>query len=318
SYWICLDIDPKKIDVNIHPTKTEIKFEDERSVYAIVRASVKRSLGQYSVTPSLDFERETSFDIPSSDRYKPVVRPGVTVNTEFNPFNREHKKNDVSGWERLYEDVKQAEPFNKSQHTLQIEVESAQAEDHFTCFQIANSTIVCEFGGNGVLLIDQQSAHERILFEHLIANKESGTPVQKELFPSTLTFNANDAVIIRELIPDLLSLGFDLQEFGGNSFVLQGSPVSIEKGTEQSVLEGMIENYRNSHQTNSDFHLATAKSFARSMALRRGRRMAAPEMERLVRDLLKCEEPALGIDGKPCSWMLTNDEILSRMRRNQS
>lgn len=320
SYWIYLDIDPARIDVNIHPTKTEIKFDDERSVYAIVRAAVKRSLGQYSVTPTLDFEKETAFDVPYRDQFKPVSKPGIAVNTSYNPFHKEGKSIQVSGWEKLYDGVRTAAPIDfpeSSPAALPFnDEELVKSNAEHAIFQLATSIIVCNFSGTGLLMIDQQSAHERILFERFLRKTEDQAGIQQDLFPINLQFSAQDSVILCELTDELRKFGFDLREFGLNTYVLHGRPDIIEKGCEKATLEAIIENYKHFQDpTPSTIGKRMAQSVARSLAVKRGRRLSALEMQRLVDDLMRCTEPALGIDGKPCSWMLTNDEILSKMRR---
>lgn len=324
SYWIFIDIDPARIDVNIHPTKTEIKFEDERSVYAIIRASVKRSLGQYSVTPTLDFERETAFDIPHKDQFKPVPKPGVTVNTGYNPFRKDDGSSiRSSGWEKMYENIHAVDlqvdvPSPEQQVPIGFhhEEKTEKAIREEDCFQISNTTVVCRLEDR-ILLMDQQSAHERIIFERLLRKSKDGpVAIQNELFPTTFQFPPQDFIILSELQEELRFLGFDLREFGSNSFVLQGSPEVIEKGSEKEFLEQLIDHYKHSQSVEQGtLRQHVIKTIARSLAIRRGRKLSRSEMKHLATDLLSCQEPSLGIDGKPCSWMLTNEEILSRMRR---
>ncbi|MFM2206629.1 MAG: hypothetical protein RL213_604 [Bacteroidota bacterium] len=315
SYWIRIDIDPSRIDVNIHPTKTEIKFDDERSAYAIVRAAVKRSLGQYSVSPTLDFEKETSFELPHSRQYQPVVKPGITVNTDYNPFERTGKPASISGWEKLYEGLATE---RTSGDRLQFPAGDTTEESTSVnrLFQLGDSVIVCDYTGSGLLLIDQQSAHERVLFERFMNDNLQGS-VQQDLFPITLEFSAADAAVLSEIQSELVQIGFDLREFGKNAFVLHGRPFTLESGEAQDALERLIEEYRSSQSTSGEgLRKPVAQALARSLAVKRGRRLEAEEMTRLVEDLLKCKEPSLGIDGKPCSWVLTKSEILSKMRRN--
>jgi DNA mismatch repair protein MutL len=315
SYWIRIDIDPSRIDVNIHPTKTEIKFDDERSAYAIVRAAVKRSLGQYSVSPTLDFEKETSFDLPHSRQFQPAVKPGITVNTDYNPFERTGKPASISGWEKLYEGLAtERTSGNPLQFPTDDTAEESSSSNHL--FQLGDAVIVCDYGGSGLLLIDQQSAHERVLFERFMSDTIPGS-IQQDLFPLTLEFSAADAAVLSEIQTELVQIGFDLREFGKNTFVLHGRPVALESAEAKDALERLVEEYRSSHAADGEgLRKPVAQALARSLAVKRGRRLEPAEMSRLVEDLLKCKEPALGIDGKPCSWVLTKSEILSKMRRN--
>ncbi|MFM2134630.1 MAG: mismatch repair protein mutL [Bacteroidota bacterium] len=320
SYWIYIDIDPSHIDVNIHPTKTEIKFDDERSVYAIIRASVKRSLGQYSVAPSLDFERETSFEVPHSKTFSPAVKPGITVNTDYNPFRKEARPASISGWEKLYEGLdrtpQDATPYSGQGLALPETEKGSGSADNKVLFQLSGSIIVCDFSGAGLLLIDQQSAHERILFERFM-NAEPSNVSQHDLFPVTLEFSSRDSATLEELLPELVAMGFDLRAFGKNSYVLHSRPVLMETGTEHQLLEQLIESYRNTQEATTDeLRRPVAKAAARSLSIKRGRKLEQSEMSRLVEDLLRCDDISLGIDGKPCSWVLTKEEIFAKMRRS--
>lgn len=167
-----------------------------------------------------------------------------------------------------------------------------------------------------MLLIDQQAAHERILLERLLSNIPEKVGTQNELFPVTMQFSAQDASLLNEIKEEIARFGFDLREFGMNSFVLHGRPDLLEKGKEKETLELIIEEYKHFQSLDvADIHKQMAASLARSMSIKRGTILSAKEMQRIVDDLLKCNEPALGIDGKPCSWLLTADEVLSKLKR---
>lgn len=326
SYWLYLEIDPGKIDVNIHPTKTEIKFEDERSVYAIVRAAVKRALGQYSVTPSLDFERETSFDVPSGMNHRPPVLPGITVNTGYNPFKESGDRIRTSGWEKMYEGLDQvavaqaslipdpAELFPDAAATSETasdEMAPATGE----IISIDSRYLAFPMHG-GLCLVDQQAAHERILFEELLNRPEEAIQgSQQELFPVHLQFRTADAELLAQHLADLRRFGFMLESFGGSAFVLQATPVGVERGTEQSVLEHILENLKHFHPDPTEpVREQLARALARSLAIPAGRELTPVKRQELIEALFRCSNPGMGIDGKPCIVRISLEELRGRFR----
>lgn len=323
SYWLYIDIDPAKIDVNIHPTKTEIKFEDERSVYAIVRAAVKRSLGQYSVSPALDFEQEKSFDLPHTMRYQPAQQPMVTVNTDYNPFQSTgSKKLATQGWEKMYESLANTAlpPFTPEVQQMDIDAFNKEKatiifQDAASFFQIGQEFIVSSIQEN-LLIVHQQAAHERILFEEFMNRYENArSPSQQQLFPQTLEFTAADFELMKELESEIRGLGFDISEFGGKSFVLNGAPPEIATGEEKEAIESLLEQYKSgSGITGLSRREMMARAAAKSMAIRKNRKLSDQEMKILVQDLLKCDKSGVGLNGKPCMVLLTADELRDRFR----
>lgn len=310
SYWLYIDIEPSRIDVNIHPTKTEIKFEDERSVYAIVRSAVKRSLGQYSLTPTLDFEREKTFDIPHSMRHQAVQSPGVTVNTQYNPFQQE-KSIASSGWKKLYESSAQA------QNTPELENQILSSflntdEKKEIIFQMG-SYIISKIN-EGLLIVDVTAAHERILYRKFKKQLETGQPItQQSLFPQTITFSPSDFQLMKEIEIEVRKLGFDLQEFGQNSFAIQGIPSDVEKGKEKEVLESIIEQFKyNSSELSTGINENLSRSLARSIALRKNSNLSQQEMKMILHELQSFDKNPRGLDGKPCLILLKNSDIAAR------
>ena len=315
SYWLHLDIDPSKIDVNIHPTKTEVKFEDERSVYAIVRASVKRALGQYSVTPALDFEQERSFDIPHSMRKETPRQPVVMVDTEYNPFLSKSTTAEKNELRNLYSGVKtDVQSFIDSNpvqpETLHLSKRWNETEEEGSIFQLHNRVIIAQMK-TGILILDQQAAHERVLYEKYQRQMESGNgPSQQSLFPQMLELGAADFETLKDIIPEIRSLGFDLQEFGQNTFVIHGTPADIPAGDEKRMIEKLLEQFKNNQsRLTVDKRENIIRAMARSNAVRNGNHLDKKEMKQLVDELFACEKPFLGIDGKPTVVQLGLDEI---------
>lgn len=327
SYWLYLEIDPAKIDVNIHPTKTEIKFEDERSVYAIVRAAVKRALGQYSVAPSLDFDRETSFDLPSEMATRTPVLPGITVNTGYNPFKESGDRIRTSGWQKLYEGLEVPATLRVPTNLPDAGVLFPEPEAHSNPTDqdhlpengdiISLDARYLAFPSHGGLcLVDQQAAHERILFEELLERPNAGSGgSQQELFPVHMQFRPADAGLLEQHLEELRSFGFLLETFGGSTFVLQGTPAGVERGTEQAVLEQVLENLKHFHPDPSHpVREQLAKALARSLAIPRGRELPPEKRRELIDNLFRCAAPGIGIDGKPCMIRIAQDELRGRFR----
>lgn len=337
SYWLYLDIDPKKIDVNIHPTKTEIKFEDERAVYSIMRAAVKRSLGQYSVAPALDFEQEKAFDIPYSMHNAPVNAPAIKINPDYNPFATETKqkstsyissssKINASGWENMYKGLKHVDEEQELQapqataqplleNSWQQEFKNNEAER--ITFQLANQYIVSQLA-NGIVIIDQQTASERILYERYSRQLQQHVgPTQQELFPQTLQFTSSDFSIINEMIDDIRSLGFDLREFGKNTFVLHGTPADVTGGSEAQTIESLLEQFKNlqSH-LKLDRRESLARAMAKNAAVKTGKSLSQKEMKNMIDALFSCEKPYLSIEGKSTMVLVSEKELRERLGKS--
>lgn len=311
SYWLFIEIDPSKIDVNIHPTKTEIKFEDERSVYAIIRAAVKRSLGQYSVSPALDFDQEKTFDVPHSMRYQPAQQPMVTVNTAYNPFQRENKNIAAAGWEKVYDDIRNVEisPDRNTQlSTPSFDFNSSQEVGN-TSFQIG--PFIVAKSNDKLLIVDATSAHERIIYNQLInQSKEKKISSQQLLFPITIQFNPTDVEIIKDIQQEIRDFGFDLSEFGQNTFVLNATPVGVPSGKEKDILEKIIDQYKfNSAQLNTGIQEKLAFSMAKSMAIKRNDSLSQEEIKGLLTEILNTEKGDKGIDGKTCVNTISITEL---------
>ena len=311
GYFIEFQVNPEFIDVNIHPTKTEIKFEDERAVYAILKSSIRQTIGQYNLTPGLDFEREQSFDqLPES---KTVHPPEIKVNKDFNPFEknsgfsahdqkdrerRENYQKMFAGDDETHRSSPSPDsPFSpageKNEGSDQKLHFQTTANNVFTAFYPVYNKFLLVKTENGELLIHQSRAHERILFERFISfmDKE-GTPSQQSLFPQQVNFKKADAELIRDLQPDLKKLGFELSSFGSNGFVVQGMPDYAAHRDPRELLEGTIENYKNNLQElKTDKKEAFARSLAKKTAISRGKKLTHEETEVLLHELFLCENP---------------------------
>lgn len=319
GYFIEFQVKPEFIDVNIHPTKTEIKFEDERAVYAILKSSIRQTIGQYNLTPGLDFEREQSFDnLPKSTQIKP---PEIKVDTGFNPFKKEHgfsshDKTDrqrQENYQKMFDTDRISSDalgggesnFNRTDEYRggsDQKIDFDAGDKHgFTAFYPLYNKFLLVKTENGEVLIHQSRAHERILFERFMTfmDKE-GSPSQQSLFPQQVNFKKADAELIKDLQPDLKKLGFELSGFGPNGFVVQGMPDYAAHRDPRELLEGVIENYKNNRQElKLDKKEAFARSLAKKTAITRGKKLTHEETEVLLNELFSCDNPNTTPTGLP-------------------
>lgn len=332
GYFIFLDVDPKTIDVNIHPTKTEVKFEDERSIYAVLRSTVKKSLGQYNIAPTLDFEQEMSMEIPYRNSEAPVKMPEIKVNPDFNPFAADktayqkpaydapREAKNLQNWETMFNqhmhhEVPPAEVIPDVQQVLHET--SAKPISEGAAFMQLHERYILSPLKNGLLVIDQQRAHERVLYERYIhAMARQHVQVQQKLFPEHVTFAPAMAHIAETQIGALQSIGFDIHPFGNHTFVIHGIPAGTEDYDVARLLEEVLETFRENEQ---QLHLKPLENIARSLAKRAaikpGKTMSVKEMQALTDELFGCEQPSFAPDGKPVFINFPIDEIDKRMKR---
>jgi DNA mismatch repair protein MutL len=338
-YVLFIDIDPSKIDINVHPTKTEIKYQDEKAIYAIIRSAVKRSLGRYNITPTLDFDQENSIEhLITHKPLEQITPPGITFNPNFNPFNTDEKKPPVrqsssyqefnnpykggmpQNWETLYEISKQ----EKEQHqpeilpdqSFEVNSEAVSKPSERQLFQIHNRYILSQIK-SGFMLINQQAAHERILYERFLQQLQnhSGTS-QQSLFPQTVTLNGSDFALLKELLPDIKSLGFDIREFGKNTVVVDGVPADVNQGSEHQLLEHLLEGFKNNLAIlKLDKRDTLARTLARNAATKAGTRLSLEEMNLLIDQLFACQMPNLALNGKPVISTFTLNELADRFEK---
>lgn len=325
SYFIYLKIDPAEIDINIHPTKTEIKFRDEKLVYAVLNSAVKRALGRFNLTPTLDFERETSFDFPDRPMNREVRVPSIQINPNYNPFNsgggsgqgiHSGQSEALRKMREMYEgagnDSSSLVSGNPETENATSELFSADEtqQGQSACFQLHHKYIVTSIR-SGVVLVHQQRAHERVLYEELIASMAHNNQMtQQALFPETLRFSGGDAELIRTILPELRQLGFDIEEIGSQGFVVNGLPVNAGNSNPQELLESLLENYR-LHEGKGELKTSDrlARSMAASVAIKPGQRLQEEEMRNLLDSLFGCEVSAYSPSGKPTIVSFTLNDI---------
>lgn len=340
SYFIYLKVNPKTIDINIHPTKTEVKFEDEHAIYTLLRAAVKHSLGQFNIAPILDFNRESNMDTPYSYKNKEAQVPKVEVDRHFNPFEQEQKvktsgfnsapnyeKKSAAGWENLYAGLDRKNDTSNFSHveienepeaeSLFVEQESkgfSEAKetesDSANTYQLHNKYIVSAIK-SGMMLIDQSRAHQRVLYEEFLRNitvKESVS--QQLLFPLRLDFSASEIDILKELKDSLENTGFALSMPEAGVLEVSGIPASIQESEVSIVLEQLLSDVEQEvPDTGFSQTDVLAKSMAKSMAVKTGEKLDELSREHLVNKLFACTEPTLSPFLKKTFITLTVDEL---------
>lgn len=325
AYYIFLEVDPKTIDVNIHPTKTEIKFIDDKTIYALLHSSVKRALGKANVGPSLDFEAEMSFNLDAVPQNKTITQPTVSYNPDYNPFktksfsgsNESNATSNKKNWETLYDGFKNSgeelpEQTTFSNETIELNHETVT----YKAFQLSGKYIVTSFGQNAVL-IDQQRAHERILYEHFLNIKEQNpNSVQQMLFPIHMELSNNDFVLIQGLKSEFNLLGFDLEPFGKNNIVINGTPAELGELNAQQMIEGILESYKlNLLDKKIDIHDNLCRALAKNTCIKYGKQLDESEMQTIISHLLNCNEPLYSPNGKPVMMEVEKEEIEKFFKR---
>jgi DNA mismatch repair protein MutL len=323
-YVLFIDLDPQQVDINVHPTKQEIKFEDEKIVYAFVQAAIRHALAQFSITPTLDFELDASIQQLDSIQ-QPFTEQTRSAIQEGNLYQHFTKKNQAH---RIEPDSTQPAKNWKPFRPVTAEYTSTRKEDSLaepdlglrsvtsfssesvTAFQILQSYILFT-QDHTCTLINQQAAHERILYEKFIqqrADKKAAT--QPSLFPTTLSLNPTDASLLEELLEDLTAVGFLIQKTSAHDFQIQGIPAGFENGKEESILEAVLEEYKHFNAALAlPLHEKLCRSLAKQQATKAGTQLSEREMKQLITDLFDCKEPHLSPFGAPTFRTLQKEEV---------
>lgn len=308
-YFIFLELDPKHIDINIHPTKTEVKFTDDKTVYMLLLSSIKRALGKANVAPSMDFESEYSLNQEQAQSNRVYAQPTIQVNTNYNPFNNSasnamavgNEKSNRQNWETLFEGFKnnaEADPLGdgKAQHSMDAIKKEAIA---FSVFQLNFKYLVTIYNQN-VLIVDQQRAHERIVYEHYLnSKKENAISSQQVLFPEQIELSAGDFSLMKNLLSEFKYLGFDIENFGKNSIVVNGVPADLQDFNIKQTLEGIIETFKlNTIDVKIEKHDNLCRAIAKNISIKHGKVLETDEMRLLLNHLFDCENPLYTANGK--------------------
>ena len=332
SFFLFLETAPEQIDVNVHPTKTEIKFQDERYFYQIIKSAVKRALGTFNITPTLDFDRESAFDNIPKDANRPIKQPGINIDPDYNPFKDDgkaapYKQGSLTSrinpqqWEQLFpgkEDVPVPKmPHESDQITIRTDWDDKKEGNGEKKFSQLHNRYILTPVKSGLMVIDQQRAHERILFERfkiLLQNRSMAS--QQLLFPENIVLNENDGDILKEIIEEIRNIGFGINELGKTTFVIDAIPVDLVGDyVLQDVVEGIIEQVqKNKLDIKLDMRTNVLRSLAKRLAIRHGKALSREEMTALADSLFACDMPQQSPAGKPVLSIISNEELASRFK----
>ena len=324
-YVLFIELDPTVVDVNVHPTKQEIKFEDEKIIYAFVQAAIKHALAQFSVTPTLDFDLDASIQQLSSIQQpfteeKRTAAASGSIFKGFTQKNQAHfieksERSELKNWKDFYESLEPGLNSHESKTDTQLQTHDSQLSilQSAELSQLLNTYIISP-SKNGFLLIHQQAAHERVLYEQLkTASKDKPVATQRSMFPSTLELTPADAAVMEEIISDLQYLGYVIEPFGKNSYVIQGTPADVEAGNEKHIIDILLEQYKHfSPEVKFSKREKLIRSLARQQAIKTGTRLTERELRQLVNDLFACEQPNVTPDGNP-TYLEFKQEQLEKM-----
>lgn len=316
SYFIYIETEPDKIDINIHPTKTEVNFQDQQHIYAILKSAVRQSLGKFNIAPAIDFDVEQSISFLPPGTDAPVKNPFDPKSSVFNPFesssspastesgrertNREH-------WEKLFEDNRDSSPDGEQGV---IFTKGSDEQKGPWIFQLMGKYILTS-GRSGLMIIHQKRAHERILYDRFMHQLESGSaPSQQVLFPQQISFPLSDAEIIRELKPLLENIGFNFEDLGKNTFVVTGVPADTMNKDIRDLLEKILDNYKkNLLDLDQDQRVNLALAMAANLAMKSSQLLGREEMETMVSQLFSSSMPDTSPGGKKVISILGPNEI---------
>ena len=325
-YFLYFDVNPNDIDVNIHPTKTEIKFENEQAIWQILMAAVKESIGMFNDVPSIDFDTEDKPDIPvyNPDVVSSASAPKISLNPHYNPF----KSSPSSGkptvvkpvdeqWEQLYEGLnnqdsveKEADIFESESETEINTSQSILAEKSPAHYQYKGKYVMTAVK-SGLMIIDQHRAHVRVLYERYLEQIQQQTShSQKVLFPEVLQFPVSDEVILEKLLPEMSKMGFELDDLGGGSYAVNAIPTGLDGVNPLHLVQDMVFSAKEKGvKALDEVHQSLALTLARNAAIPQGQVLSNEEMESLVNDLFACSNVNYTPDGKNVLCILKQQEI---------
>ena len=331
SYFLYIEVEPSTIDINIHPTKTEVNFQHGQLLYASIRTSVKHALGMFSLSPTIDFDTEPTFDFVAPKGYEPK-EPTITLNPDYNPFRKPQnflKANagmipNRTGWEKMYEGITNP-PAEQKENEENRDFQLIPTEENSTAstrlpdgnlyeanklFQVQNRFIVANVK-SGLLIVDQQKAYERIIFERISSDAEGQAVArQRVLFPQTLQLSAVDTEVINEIMEDLDSLGFEISSLGGGTFIINTVPSKMPSNEIIDFIDGLLEDYKKDRADSAgDQRIKLARIIAGNMAIRTEKALKIEEMQQLIDELFACQVPDVAPDGSKVLKIIQVHEI---------
>lgn len=339
NYFIYFTLDPATIDVNIHPTKTEIKFENEQPIWQILMAATREALAKSSAIPTIDFDVEDAIDIPVYNPVKeaaPYKAPCVQVNSGYNPFETSSYKKPEFDWSKLYNDfegdrnaIRQGAELTGSFLAPDLSEPAIEADEVVVqdtsgslfndvsnpCYQYKGKYIITSLK-SGLALIDQHRAHVRILFDQYITNiRQQRGASQQVLFPEIVEFTAGEATVLPTLLEDMRFIGFDLTNLGNNSYAINGLPAGVENLDPVSLIRNMVDRVIDTGcEVHEEICDSLALSLAKAAAIRPGKILSGEEMDNLLASLFSCQESNLTPDGKTIISKLTDEELEKRFK----
>lgn len=308
SFFLFMNVPPQSIDINIHPTKTEIKFDNEQSIYSILRSTVKHSLGQYNIAPLLDFERDANLDIPYQYKDRNTTQnPNIEVDRNFNPFKENYRSIQNPTKVELEKNIDFITFESKlSQAELFLEEEKNQ---HKT-YQIQGKYIISSLK-SGVVLIHQQYAHERILYEELFKSTSlNELPIQQLLFPLKIHFDTIEIELLKSIADEIINLGIEIQSFTNDAIIISGIPSLIKETQIVSIFEELIHTFQQDIPMDS-FSISDLiiKSMSKNLSIKMGSKLSEKEQEELVNKLFLCKEPNSSPFGKKTFTTLSLEDF---------
>jgi len=351
-YVIFLELDPSHIDVNVHPTKQEIKFDDEKLIYNYLRVTARHALAQNNVTPSIDFEAQTGLIQDIKDSVSLAHHSDKTVGQQFSQpnslFNQPKietesrtsqsqnnnsqssgyqkntsflDENNLKNWSKLYESVNQANPQDADNHSdidknnqNQTLLPATDTPNNGKQPIQLHQKLILSPIKSGFMLIDQQAAHQRILYERFLQMLDNPAEIsaQQKLFPQVLNFAAAESELLKSMLPELVKMGFDIKEFGKNTFIIHATPALLSDYPEQELLNSLLEQQRQNLPLQIETHETIARTFAQQAAIPAGKTLTANEMQSIIDQLFACQSPHKAINGRKTFITLELEEIFRR------
>ena len=317
-YFINIEVNPANIDVNVHPTKTEIKFEDEKEIFSILMACVKESLGKFNFVPSLDFDTESSIAIPAYSADNRPDMPKMRLDSSYNPFASQHRAADnsrqsLSHWETLYDSPQRTASTSHTPVSANIPIDIAASDAEPTAANnsfIYKDKYIVTSVKSGLMIIERRLALERIMYEKIILQLQQGQKAtQALLFPDTVEFSADEAIIFEKILPDIEAIGFDVEKISANSYSIRGVPsVVTETATADRLLKDIVADVVDESDVGREIYekiaLRTAKAYAKSM-----QNSNEYETEYIISSLLQCQTPNFSPDGSKIIIVLSDEDI---------
>lgn len=307
-FAIFLSLDPSRVDVNVHPSKAEVKFDDERGIYNFLKSIVRKGLGSAMLTPQISADTDR-WSFPAEGAPFTPSRHGEGAGTTSGPFPGQGEPTGPMG-------PRSEQLYRTPEASRRPDGDEKVGGDDTLLWQLHERYILTQIR-SGLMILDQNAAHERILYERALHHIDDGVGMSQQLlFPQTVEFAPGDFELLKELLADLRALGFDVETFGGRSVVVRGVPSDIRSGDERSILDDILSQYKlNRERLKVPSKENLAKSLARRSAIRPGTRLAAREMRSLIDQLFACEMPYACPNGRPTMIKIPIEELDKRFSR---